>query len=258
MNLPITGTILDLIVVITIALMAFRGYKSGLILRVYSLSVSLIALLLANIIATPLSEKITFINFDGFLSVVGQYMNSILILLVVFFVVNIGLRVLNIVIKPIIKALTMKLILIKQVNQIGGILIGFVEGFIYTFVALMLILTPLVNNGQEIVADTTIASAIVSIGPDVSNTMLHAGTLLQDPTNVTPDTALSYLKIISFLHDNGMLSDSLVKTTVDSLVERTVSLECDSNEFSKVVEVLKELGVYNQSDIQNWVVEVNE
>lgn len=258
MNLPITGSILDLIVVAIIILMAFRGYTSGLVLRVYSLCLTLIALFIANIIAKPISEAITIIELDGFLSVIGQYMNNMLILLVVFFLVRMVLKVANVIIKPIIKTLTMKIILIKQVNQLGGILIGLLEGFVYTFVALMLILTPLFSNGQEIVSNTIVSSKIVAIGPDVSNTMLHAGTLIQDPTNISPDAYISYLNIISFLHDNGMINESIVKTTIDSLVERTGVLNCNTSEYNKIVSILEDFNIYSSSEINKLVVEVNE
>lgn len=257
MNLPISSSILDLIIVLMIVLSAFRGYKTGLILRVYSLGITFISYFLAKFISNNISETLVLFELDGYLNLVGKYINNMLILLVLFFIIRLAFKLLNFIVKPLLYVVTMKIILIKQVNQLGGIFFGLIEGCIYAFFVLFFISTPLFSNGQDLVAETMISNSIVEIGPDVTNTMLHISTLFDDDASVSGDTIISLLNIIDFLSDQGMVSDDLVKTTLSSLFDNNGKVECSSTQYNEIVNVLEELG-YSTTQIKQWVVEVNE
>lgn len=257
MNLPITGLILDLIVVLFVILCTIRGYKTGFVLRVYSLCITIISYLLAKTLAVHVSEHFVFFELEGYLSVIGQYMNNMIILIILFFIIRLSLKLLNFIIKPILYMLSMKIIFIKQFNQAGGLFFGLIEGFVFAFLALFMIATPLFENGHEIVQQSTISNTIVQIGPDVTNTMMHVTSFFDESKPVTDDSLMSFLNVIEFVYDQGMIQDNLVKTTVNSLFERSGKISTSEINYNKIKESLLNFG-YNESQISQWVEKVYE
>ncbi len=186
--------VVDLVIVFLILLFTFIGYKKGLIKIALGLCTFIIATIVAlllykpvaglvidnteidesieqNIIAKILPEGVSedtevdtsdisktlpsFIlkNSSNTVKSIAESMSRALVevgcLLIIYIIVKIVLRVVIVV-----ADLIAKLPVLKQFNELGGLIFGFVEGIIFVFAVLAFVslLLPLLNNSDEILS----------------------------------------------------------------------------------------------------------
>lgn len=186
------GIILDLVLIVIFALSIFLGYKKGLIGVVFGLCAFLISIILTFILYIPITnavinntdfdEKIEEFIIENGISeqteedgVIDGYIseakNEIIestarqiaekaIFLIVAVVLFIIIRIALIFVKFFVEAIA-SLPIIKQANQLGGILYGILRGIliIYIILAIMFLIVS-INSNSSIM--TTIDSSILT------------------------------------------------------------------------------------------------
>ncbi len=139
---------------------AFLGYKSGLLLQVFGLLNVVIKIIVAWIFAPIVARVFVLYNPDlGMLNesaldeLLAQQVNTVLW----FVIIYVGLSVLFLLVKPLLKTAG-KLPLVKTVNQMLGFLFGLVKGVVYLLIVVFLLSTPLFVNGREAVEQSYLSN----------------------------------------------------------------------------------------------------
>lgn len=144
----------SIVLVIWLLIDIYRGYKRGLILQVVDLVSTFVALFAAWILA-PVFEKIySFVEVSGngyvtISQLVGQQANRLIWVVVLFIIIRIAL----LVIKPI-ASLISKMPLVKQVNSSVGGVFSILYFFIKLVILTVILTTPVVKNGNEVIEKT--------------------------------------------------------------------------------------------------------
>lgn len=156
--------------ILLLALMVFvlwRSYHKGLLLLVLE-SISLfVAFFLAWLLAAPLAQALPLYQADEALlalPIIGPFVsvqiNGLLWFVIVFIIVSVILFLM----KPIFGGIG-KVPLLKGVNHILGLAFGFLQVALYGFLIYILLLTPLIKNGQDVLA----TSQLKHMGPLTSS-----------------------------------------------------------------------------------------
>ena len=186
------GIILDLILIAIFALSIFLGYKKGLIGVVFGLCAFLVSIVLTFILYIPITnavinntdfdEKIEEFIIENGTSEENEHDNAIdgyisettnelvestarqiaekVVFLAVAVVLFIVIRIALIFIKFFVEAIA-SLPIIKQVNQLGGIVYGVIRGILVIYIILAIMFLIVSINGNNSIM-TTIDSSILT------------------------------------------------------------------------------------------------
>jgi len=137
-------------------LVALLGYKSGLLLQVFSLLNVVVKVILAWIFSPIFASAIPLYNPDlGALNesaldtLLSEQLNTVIWFMLIYLV----LTLLFMFLKPLIKGVG-KLPIIKTVNQILGFVFGLIKGLIYLLIIIYLLSTPFFVNGRDAVEES--------------------------------------------------------------------------------------------------------
>ncbi len=137
-----------LVNVVLIAIMVISliiGFKRGFIYQLLDLLSFFIALLIAWFLAPILAEHLPFVHADEtLLDAILQPLINILLWMVVIIII---FKVIFAFILPLFKGIK-NIPVIGSVNAIGGLITGFINGFIWISILGILLMTPLVENGS--------------------------------------------------------------------------------------------------------------
>lgn len=144
------------IIIVFLILMAFLGYKSGLLMQLFGLLNMIVKVIIAWIFAPIFASSIPLYNPDlGALNesaldtLLTEQMNTVIWFMLIYLV----LTLLFLFLKPLIKGVG-KLPIIKTVNQILGFVFGLAKGLIYLLIIIYLLSTPFFVNGREAVEES--------------------------------------------------------------------------------------------------------
>lgn len=186
------GIILDLILIAIFALSIFLGYKKGLIGVVFGLCAFLVSIVLTFILYIPITnavinntdfdEKIEEFIIENGTSEENEHNNAIdgyisettnelvestarqiaekVVFLAVAVVLFIVIRIALIFVKFFVEAIA-SLPIIKQVNQLGGIVYGVIRGILVIYIILAIMFLIVSINGNNSIM-TTIDSSILT------------------------------------------------------------------------------------------------
>lgn len=186
------GIILDLILIAIFALSIFLGYKKGLIGVVFGLCAFLVSIVLTFILYIPITnavinntdfdEKIEEFIIENGTSEENEHDNAIdgyisettnelvestarqiaekVVFLAVAVVLFIVIRIALIFVKFFVEAIA-SLPIIKQVNQLGGIVYGVIRGILVIYIILAIMFLIVSINGNNSIM-TTIDSSILT------------------------------------------------------------------------------------------------
>src|SRR5690554_2861676 len=159
MTMEISQNLIPLINPIMFAfllLVALLGYKSGLLLQVFSLLNVVVKVILAWIFSPIFASAIPLYNPDlGALNesaldtLLSEQLNTVIWFMLIYLV----LTLLFMFLKPLIKGVG-KLPIIKTVNQILGFVFGLIKGIIYLLIIIYLLSTPFFVNGRDAVEES--------------------------------------------------------------------------------------------------------
>lgn len=254
--------ILDIIVIGFLLISMLVGYFRGFTTRFFSFILSILAFFLAFILSKPVSLLFTFqIRIsDGAISEVlkGFYpliyqVIAFIILLVIFMILKV---VILFVFRNTIKRLIDTLAFSRFIDGILGSALSLIEGLIFTFIALCVMMMPFIKDGSKIIDNSTIASHILNLVPEASK-QLNA---LSDTYNLTKNldfssfsldkldkNSLSALKtMITSAQDMGLVTPQDVNDLVESYrsdIEQAQDVKVDQETKKQIDELLNIPGI---------------
>lgn len=217
--------VVDIAIVATILMFAIVGFKNGLLKQ----ATSVIGIILVLILSFTFKEQIgnilckvmPFFNFYG--NIKGLVVLNILIYQLVGFVIiySILFSIYTLILKlsgVLQKIVNMTIVLLLP-SKIGGLILGFVEGYILTFVVLMVLTIPLKNF--PIFKESQVLNMMMTKTPIVSK---YTNNLLSiiDETYILVDGVVDEKMAINEANLkmlDGMLKHKIVsKKTVEQLI----------------------------------------
>ena len=161
--------LVDVIIIISLGFGAVLGFKRGAIRTGVSFIGLVIAIFLANILRLPVAtfmfEHLPFFDFFGAFngaSVLNILFYEVIAFFLVFAILLVGVRLLSFVANTIEKALDFTIVL-GIPSKIIGIIVGFVETYIYVFVILYVLALPMFNLG--FIHDSKVGNAVLNHTP---------------------------------------------------------------------------------------------
>ncbi|QIK85819.1 CvpA family protein [Erysipelothrix sp. HDW6B] len=142
------------VIIIWFLIDLYRGYKRGMLLQIVDVVGTFVALFAAWLLSPAFSKVITFVKLDGNgLVTINQFVGNQVNRLIWFVVLFVVIRILLLLVTPLASFIS-KMPLIKQVNSaIGGVFAVVMFG-VKLMIAILLLSTPLIINGQDVVNNT--------------------------------------------------------------------------------------------------------
>ena len=251
---------LDIILIAFLLIMALFGYIKGFITRLYDF-VSLVFVIYVSVIfSKPLSHMVNIypesINNEAVM-MVSQVLNQIIVfvvLLVGLFIVKV---IAGIIIKPLLKGLVHKFSLTKFTDQTLGLVLGLVEGFIISYVAILLMMTP-ISSMREQVEESKVASVYMQLVPSIANDVVELSDGLTE-MNINHSSNESIMKVLLTAYDLNLVDNEQVNTLMQNylskeLQKKNVSLTLeDYNQFKDIMENID----YNSDEMNKILSNIN-
>lgn len=214
MNYPVNATILDIVFIIFTIFMVILGYKKGFIVRLYNVLATFLAFTLSLFLSDYLSDIFELYRLTGMSAFVGAIVNRMFVFGIVFVVLKILFYIIGKFIKPVLKSVISKIPFFRTFNSLLGAILSFIEVLFISYLILLVSVSPLYNNGKEIVNDTMVAKQVLRIAPAVSNRIMQLtddfrminGMLGQNTNNRNSSEGISsLLSMLSGMQDLNML-----------------------------------------------------
>lgn len=252
---------IDIIFVIFFIFMAIIGYIKGFVTRLYDFVGTIIVLFLSYFLAKPLSSIIILYKYDAtdaFASMIGQMINQVIVFIILLFVLMIIKKLLGLAIKPLLKGLMETFALTSFVDKTLGLLLSCVESIVIAYLVLVFIVVPFVGQGPAMIQESPIASRIVKLVPDVSESMMDMTQYWKSPqgTMDSPETLtkLMLTAIDMNLIDSTQAEKILTDHVFSSLKDKNISLT--ENQKQQIEGILKDSG-YSLKQIENILKNIN-
>lgn len=141
---------LDIIIVVSLVLVAFMGLKKGLIKVVLTLAGLIVGVVLAGQFYLPLSERLTFITSTDVAGIAA------------FAIIVVGVLILAAIVAGILKW-TVEAVMLGWLNRLGGAAFGLALGAIFWSAALVAWVKFI--GPAEVIVESGIATFLLSIFP---------------------------------------------------------------------------------------------
>lgn len=158
-NMEMAQSVINLInpiLVIMLVIILFLGYKSGLLMQLFSVLNMFVKLILAWMFAPILARVFAFytpdlgvLNESALDKLVTENINTV----IWFILLYLGLTLIFLFLVPLIKGAG-KLPVIKPINQVLGALFGVVKFYVYCVLAIFILTTAVFANGQHVIDET--------------------------------------------------------------------------------------------------------
>ena len=110
---------------------------------------------------------------------IGELINQMIIFVILLIGLTIIKKLLGLAIKPVLKGIMETFALTSFVDKVLGLLLSLIEGIVIGYLALAFIVIPFVENGKTMIQDSILAPRILNIVPQVSESMMNMGSLLE-------------------------------------------------------------------------------
>lgn len=194
MNFPLNPIIIDIVITFVLLTMLVFGYFKGFVYRAYDLLATVVSLLVALYASSPLSTMYKLYQVEGIGEIIGNIVNRFLIFIILFIGLKVILLVAGKFLKPLLKKVIYTFKIFEHLDHLLGVAVSAIEGLIIVYLALIFIVTPLVNDGKENVEKTVIASSILKLVPSVTEEMLS----LSDGLDIISDIIANGLSYDSY------------------------------------------------------------
>lgn len=165
--------VFDCILVGIIVLFTILGFKRGFILCIYNFTCTIFCLLGAYFCTNSSNEALEFVTTNQYIQEFDGFFKEIIIFIIFFFLLSILVKVVNIFLKPIINGIAQHVIIIKQLNQLLGFLLGAIRGIIYGYIIVMIMLLPIVESGPMLVSNSEVAKLLLEVVPMYSEQIME-------------------------------------------------------------------------------------
>lgn len=253
---------IDLIFVVFFIFMAIVGYIKGFVTRLYDFAGTIIVLFLSYFLAKPMSSIIMIYKYDttdAFASMVGQMINQIVVFVILLVVLMIIKKLLGLAIKPVLKGLMQTFSLTSFVDKVLGLILSVIESLIIAYLVLVFAVIPFVNNGTAMTQDSFIASRIIQLVPDVSQSVMDMSQYLKTDQNTQFDSPETLTKLMLSAIDMNLIDSQqaekiLSENILNQLNEKNITLTPKQKQQIEVI--LQESG-YSKNELMDILGKIN-
>lgn len=214
--IPYVNTIILAVLLVLMVVGFVRGFMMSLIDLLGTFVILLVAYFVSPLLASTftIAPHITFdVGVEVLNTIIIDRINQLFWFVVVFVVGSLVI----LFIKPVVKVVE-KLPVIKQLNSLLGLVLGFVKGYIIALIAIFVLSTPLINNGRIVIENSWLGGIEESSGLVLQ--------LLENP------------KEINEALQNVMNGNIISEEDKLALEEWLVSTITDAESLEKILEVL--------------------
>lgn len=214
--IPYVNTIILAVLLVLMVVGFVRGFLMSLIDLLGTFVILLVAYFVSPLLASTftIAPHITFdVGVEVLNTIIIDRINQLFWFVVVFVVGSLVI----LFIKPVVKVVE-KLPVIKQLNSLLGLVLGFVKGYIIALIAIFVLSTPLINNGRIVIENSWLGGIEESSGLVLQ--------LLENP------------KEINEALQNVMNGNIISEEDKLALEEWLVSTITDAESLEKILEVL--------------------
>ena len=154
----------------------FKGYKRGFILQVIGILSIIIGFSLAMLLCTTFAENIKFLQIasdaNAMETLMNEFGNVIIWFLILFFVIKFLVNLLGKFINKVFK-----LPILKTVNQLLGVIIGFFISTLTIILVASILRFPIFNNGEEIIEKSllkTVSNSTIFVSDTIVNEFVNS------------------------------------------------------------------------------------
>ncbi|MBE6114481.1 MAG: CvpA family protein [Erysipelotrichaceae bacterium] len=149
----------DIVLLVLLIILMITGFARGFLLSLIDLVGTFVMLLIAYFVSPILAANFSILT-DLTIDVGVEALNLLIVdrinqlfWFVVVFVIG---QVVILFLKPVVKVVC-SIPLIKQINQILGLVLGAVKGYILALILIFVLSTPLITNGRVFVENTVLS-----------------------------------------------------------------------------------------------------
>lgn len=187
MNLNITGTTLDIILLVILILSIFIGWKNGLVDSVLRFILTIVVIGLSWFISNPLAMFITLPEMQieaELLTFVAPFLQRAAAFIVVLIVLSIAKNIIYMLLKPIILKIIEFFKIVDFVDSVCGAVFNVAKNVLIASLLLACLNLPLITNGNIILEESKVSNIIFKVSPSISDQLLEFGENIVEFTQV--------------------------------------------------------------------------
>lgn len=210
--------VIDVIFVFFCIFFSLIGFFKGFIKRFYDLVGTILSFVLAYYLCDDVSETILFFPVNDLTNniIIFPIVNNIISFILLFLAFYILKKILGIIIKPILENVVNFINITGFINRLLGSLLSFIESLIISYFVLLLMMTPIINNGYNLINDTVVAKEVLNIVPEYSSLMIDWSheymIVLENNLNIDNDTTADF---IMSSYELGILKEEQLYKFID-------------------------------------------
>lgn len=259
------STLIDIIFVLFFVIMTFIGYKKGFVTRLYDLISLVLVFFLTIWLAEPLSQMFQLYPYqkeDIIALTIGTTINYILVMIVTFVVLFLIKKLLGIFLKPVLKKLVDTFSLTEFVDKTLGVILSLIESVLISYFVVLLLITPLYPNGQNMIEQTKIAKHILNVIPsmtqDVQDLQKSYENLLSFDFH-SQESVQNVVELALTAQKFGLVSEEQFMDMYNQYVKEKLNgqkLELSTKQKEQIESILKDCQLDNQQ-IQNILKQID-
>lgn len=246
---------IDIIFLGFILLMIIFGYLKGFVTRLYDFITTILILYISYFFAEPLNTIIKIYDYnqqDPITAMAGDIINQIIVFVILFIGLFIAKKIIDLFIKPLLKAIIDKFSLTKFTDRLLGVGLSFVEAILISYISVLIVMSPVFPEGKELINQTVIAKEVVRIMPAFTSEVQQLSNGLAELSQSHSSTE-NIVKVMLTAYDMGLIDDeqvnNLIKENITAeLTKKDITLS--KKDYKLFEDLLLNLG-YNDDEIYN-------
>ncbi len=182
----INPTTLDIAIIVFCVCFALIGYFKGFIKRAYDLFGMFVVIFLSYFLSSRVSESIQLSSMPSD-NLFFPIINRITAFFILLFILTIIKKFLGFFIKPLLDDIISITPITEKINKFLGLLLSIIESIIISYLALHLVLTPIVKDGVKVIEQTKVSKIVLNIVPQYSNILIN----MQENNDLLSDTIIN-------------------------------------------------------------------
>lgn len=246
MQLNLSSSTIDYIVLAYLVISLVIGYHRGLFGRLYDLISTILVFVGAAMLTQPLANNVTFYSGSGNIvdTLTAPLINTavaFIICLIVLWVIKI---ILGLILKPLFRHLKDSTRVTHFIGGLLGMALSLVQSLLILYIVLALIIPTIYTNGKDVISSTTVAHYIIDDLPDVTGlaTSVDDWHILDGMSGVSDAQVLHALVSVSLLgHTFNAVSDSQIEEWIEKdlgndIIKYGITLtDTQRNQFVKLL-----------------------
>lgn len=260
MNLNITGTTLDIILLVVLILSILIGWKNGLVDSLISFVLSVVVIGISWFMSKPIATLITLPEMaleTELIAFVGPVLQRAIAFLGLFIVLIIAKNIIYMLIKPIISKIIELIKIVDTIDSICGAIFNVAKNVIIASILLACLNMPFFTNGSEILESSKGATIVMKVSPSISDRLLDFGETIVDFTQVETwanedFTAKNMVYLLDTMNSCDVLTEENLNTFYSNYSWQIASLPyatVSEDEYNELIEMIEELPASN--DLKN-------